>query len=202
LLSPTVALTDLLQKEDNDLIHAVEETKVIAQLLSNERNDSHVWDALYDKASNIAAEFDILPSRPRKVAKSSSKPRCSRSVGLLESHIVLLFLDHLVQEIEYFILSNQDRFAAQCLLPKRLHQLQVEILPAINAAYAPDLDHTFESLDNEVARLSVRWNIAENRPVRLQKCPKRPTKTFIPVSTPFSQFLLQCLRHQHHVNGR
>ncbi|XP_060585819.1 uncharacterized protein LOC132741624 [Ruditapes philippinarum] len=182
LLSSTVALTNLLQKEDNDLLHAVEETKVVVQLLRNERNDADVWDALYDKASNIAAEFDIQPSRPRRAARQNH--RANPDVHTVSDYwkvtLFYVFLDHLVQEIESRILSNQDRFAAQYLLPKRLHQLQVEMLPAIYAAYAPDIDHTFESFNNEVARWKVRWNIAENRPVRLQETLQKTNKDLYP----------------------
>ena len=34
VLSSTVALTNLLQKEDNNLLHAIGETKVVIQLMS------------------------------------------------------------------------------------------------------------------------------------------------------------------------
>ncbi|XP_052788478.1 52 kDa repressor of the inhibitor of the protein kinase-like [Mya arenaria] len=52
VLSSTVALTNLLQKEDNDLLHAIGEAKVVIQLMNNERNDPKVWGALYEKATN------------------------------------------------------------------------------------------------------------------------------------------------------
>ena len=45
-----IALTNLLQKEDKDLLHAVTETHVVIKLCNDEKVDQNVWNALYDKA--------------------------------------------------------------------------------------------------------------------------------------------------------
>ncbi|XP_052771149.1 zinc finger MYM-type protein 1-like [Mya arenaria] len=52
-------------------------------------------------------------------------------------------------EMETHILGNEDRFAAQYRLPNRLPGLQDEMRPSIYAAYAPDLQHSFEAFGNE-----------------------------------------------------
>jgi hypothetical protein len=82
--------------------------------LHNKRNDSDVWDAPYDKASNIAAEFDIQPSRPRRAARQNHRanPDVNSVSDYWKVTLFYVFLDHLVQEIEFRILSNRDRFAA------------------------------------------------------------------------------------------
>ncbi|WAR23092.1 hypothetical protein MAR_036761 [Mya arenaria] len=50
-------------------------------------------------------------------------------------------LDHLIQEMETRILSNEHRFATQYLLPNRLPGLQDGMTPTIYAAYGPYLQH-------------------------------------------------------------
>ncbi|XP_052783217.1 zinc finger MYM-type protein 1-like [Mya arenaria] len=182
VLSSTVALTNLLQKEDNDLLHAIGEAKVVIQLMNNERNDPEVWGVLCEKATNVAAEFDIIPSRPRRAGRQNH--RANPDVDTVSDYwrITLFnaFLDHLIQEMETRILSNEDRFVAQYLLPNRLPGLQDEMLPSIYAAYAPDLQHSFEAFGNEVARWRVRWNISESRPPRLQDTLRQTSKDLYP----------------------
>jgi len=68
MLNSTVNMANLLQKEDYDLLHAVGETKVVFQLMNDERSDPEVWNALFEKAKHIAAEFEIPASRPRRAS--------------------------------------------------------------------------------------------------------------------------------------
>ena len=44
---------------DMDLLEAVGETRVVTQVLRNERADPEVWNALYEKTVEIAAEFEV-----------------------------------------------------------------------------------------------------------------------------------------------
>jgi hypothetical protein len=90
------------------------------------------------------------------------------------------FIDHLIQEMETRIVSNEERFVAQYLLPNRLPDLLDDMLPSIYAAYAPDLENSFEVFSNEVTRWRVRWNIAENKPLRLQVTLKQTSKDLYP----------------------
>lgn len=182
MLNSTVNLTNLLQKEDNDLLHAVGEAKVVIQLMNDERNDPEVWNALYEKATNIAAEFEIPASRPRRAGMQIH--RANPAVDTVSEYwkITLFntFIDHLIQEMETRIVSNEERFVAQYLLPNRLPDLLDDMLPSIYAAYAPDLENSFEVFSNEVTRWRVRWNIAENKPLRLQVTLKQTSKDLYP----------------------
>ncbi|XP_052799078.1 uncharacterized protein LOC128230674 [Mya arenaria] len=182
VLSSTVALTNLLQKEDNDILHAVGEAKVVIQLMNNERNDPDVWGALFKKATNIAAELDIIPSRPRRAGRQNH--RANPDVDTVSDYwritLFNVFLDHLIQKIETCILSNKDRFAAQYLLPNRLPDLQDKMLPSIYGAYVPDLQHSFRGFGNEVARWRVQWNIEESRLPWLQDTLRQTSKDLYP----------------------
>lgn len=42
-----------------DLLEAIEQTKVVMQIYRAERNDNLVWDALYQEAVTLAAEFQV-----------------------------------------------------------------------------------------------------------------------------------------------
>ena len=44
----------LLQKRDIDLLKTVAEAKIVIRRLIDERNDAQVWEALFDKACEIA----------------------------------------------------------------------------------------------------------------------------------------------------
>ncbi|XP_052806671.1 52 kDa repressor of the inhibitor of the protein kinase-like [Mya arenaria] len=143
ILSTTMKSTNLLQKEDNDQLHAVEETNVIVKLCNDWRADPDVLNGMYTKATIISSGFDIQPSRPRRV----------------------------VQEIESRIRRNEDRYRADHLLPSKLDILLDDMLPPINAAYAPDLHETFDTFKTEIARWKVRC-IAAASPSRLQEAIK------------------------------
>ena len=120
----------------------------------NEQNDPDVWGALYEKATNVAAEFDIIPSRLRRAGRQNH--RANPDVDTVSDYwritLFNVFLDDLIQVMETRILSKEYRFAAQYPQPNRLPGLQDEMLPSIYVAYAPDLQHTFEAFGNKVAR--------------------------------------------------
>jgi hypothetical protein len=48
---------------------SVTEAKIEIRRLTDERNDVHVWEALFDKACEIASEFEIEASRPPVVGR-------------------------------------------------------------------------------------------------------------------------------------
>lgn len=182
ILSSTVPLTNLLQKEDNDLLHAVEETRVIIKLCNDERGDEDVWNALYDQATAMSAEFDILPSKPRQVGRQ--RHRANPDVQTVSAYYRItlynVFLDHLTQEMETRILGNESRYSAQYLLPSKLPDLQDASLPSIYAAYAPDMQHSFEEFKTETVRWKVRWSMTDIRPSRLQDTLNQTNKDLYP----------------------
>jgi hypothetical protein len=75
----------------------VTETKIVIRRLADERNNVHVWEALFDKACEIASEFEMEASRPRVVV--GQRNRANYSVDNPSDwriSIYLAFLDHLV----------------------------------------------------------------------------------------------------------
>ncbi|WAQ94159.1 LOW QUALITY PROTEIN: hypothetical protein MAR_006630, partial [Mya arenaria] len=116
VLSSTVALTNQ-QKAENDILHAIGEAKVVTQLMNNERNDPDVWGTLYEKATNVAAEFDRAGSnvvtRPRGAGRQNHRanPDVDTVADYWRITLSNVVLDHLIQEMETRILSNEDHFA-------------------------------------------------------------------------------------------
>jgi hypothetical protein len=53
---------------DIDPLEAVTEIKIVIRRLADERNDVHVWEALFDKACEVASEFEMEASKPRVVS--------------------------------------------------------------------------------------------------------------------------------------
>ena len=62
-------LSEYLQTIDLHLVEACKEAKVIVDILNAERNNGMVWQALFEKAVNLATSFDIEPSMPRRVGR-------------------------------------------------------------------------------------------------------------------------------------
>ena len=56
-----------------DLVQASQEAKVYSSVLQAERNDDAVWDALVEKAANIAAFYNIDPSIPPRAGRQQHR---------------------------------------------------------------------------------------------------------------------------------
>lgn len=168
ILSSTVALTNYLQKPDIDLIEAVTEAKIVVSRLSNERNDDQVWEALYTEACEMAAEFEIEPSTPRVVGRQRNRANhpAQTSKDYWRVSLYLTFLDHLVSEISNRVLSNEERFLASYLGPKRHQSLSPEIINRIFAAFESDIGQ-FKDFADEVDRWKARCGLMEEKPERL-----------------------------------
>ena len=112
ILSSTVQLTNLLQKEDNDLLHAIDETNLIVKLCNEWRADPEVWNGLYMRATDIGAKLNIQPSMPRRVGRQQNRanPDVHTSSDFFKITLYNVFIDHLVQEMETRILGNEDRY--------------------------------------------------------------------------------------------
>lgn len=75
----------------------------------------------------------------------------------------LPFVDHLIQEITNRLVKNEDRFAAQHLIPQNLQTLTNEELTKIFACYDNDLPATTEvEFREEVDRWRIRWDMARD----------------------------------------
>ena len=59
VLANTVALSNMLQGKSINLLQALKEARVVINVITEERNDPMVWDALYERA-----ECGIEPRMP------------------------------------------------------------------------------------------------------------------------------------------
>ena len=55
-----------------------------------------------------------------------------------------VFVDHLAEEISSRVMSNQDRFCAQMLMPSKIRDLNDEHINAIYASYSEDMNMSEE----------------------------------------------------------
>jgi len=75
----------------------------------------------------------------------------------------LPFIDHLLQELNSHLISNENRFCAQYLIPMKLDGLTWEITNAVFETFRDDLPaNDVAQFQEEVDRWLVRWNIATN----------------------------------------
>ncbi|XP_062599060.1 52 kDa repressor of the inhibitor of the protein kinase-like, partial [Saccostrea cucullata] len=161
VLSSTVALTNYLQKKDIDLLEAVTEAKVVIRRLTDERNDISVWDALYGRATEIAAEHDLQPCVPRRAGRQQHRENhpLNNPSDYWRVSLYLVFLDHLVNEISSRVTKNEERFLISYLLPAKLQDLTADVTDRLYNAYKSDLTSKVEFVD-EITRWRIRWNLA------------------------------------------
>ncbi|CAG2229547.1 unnamed protein product [Mytilus edulis] len=193
ILSVTVALSNFLQSKSCDLIEAVGESKVVVQSLRDERNDPAVWDALYGKAVEIAADFELNPCTPRRAGRQMH--RANHPVQDPQEYwkvsLYYIFLDHLVQELESRLIQSEDRFLAEYLVPVKLQGLTPDNIEKIYNAYNDDIG-TLEQLQEEISRWKTRWSMTmlDTKPKTLHETLVTTNKNLYPnISTIISVLL-------------
>ncbi|MES9906785.1 MAG: DUF4371 domain-containing protein [Sedimenticola sp.] len=157
ILGGTVALTNHLHAIDCDLIQAITESKVVIARLRDEREDPLVWDALFEKAVEMANEFGIEPAIPRRVGRQrhrANHPGDNPS-DYWRVSMYLPFLDHLLQEMDDRLLKNEPRFTAEYLLPSKVNSLTDVMVDTIYDAYHDDLAQGRDSFLEEISRWKV-----------------------------------------------
>ena len=102
-----------------DLIQATEEAKTSSSVLQAERNDDAVWEALMEKATEIASDHGIDPSMPRRVGRQQHRNNVEANSPSVywKRAMYLPFLDHLVNEINEKLVKPLPGFQAQLLIP-------------------------------------------------------------------------------------
>ena len=88
-------------------------------VLNAERNDDAVWEALMEKAIEIASDYGIDPSSPRTAGRQqhhNDVPTHTPS-AYWKRAMYLSFLDHLVTEINEKLVVPLPGFQAQLLIP-------------------------------------------------------------------------------------
>ncbi|WAR08121.1 hypothetical protein MAR_015103, partial [Mya arenaria] len=108
-----------------DLLEAVREAGVVVDILRAERMDETVFDAIFQKAADIASEFQIDASVPRQNQRQRNRANYQVEDPKTYWRIALynVFVDHLIEEVSSRVMANQERFCAQLLLPVRLRDL-------------------------------------------------------------------------------
>ena len=91
---------------------AVGEAKIVIRRLTDERNDVHVCEALFDKACKIASEFEITASSSRIVGRQKNRATypVDNPFDCCKISLCLVFLDHLVGEISKRVVGNEGSF--------------------------------------------------------------------------------------------
>ncbi|XP_061173542.1 uncharacterized protein LOC133182709 [Saccostrea echinata] len=169
-LQPLVPLSAMLQNKEIDLIEAVAENKVVIEQLRRNRNEDGHWDDLFHKATVVAASVNEVPVIPRGVARQVNRvnvPAVNPS-QYWKRAMYLPFVDHLIQELTSRLVKNEDRFAAQTLIPQNLHVLTNDMLNKIFTCYHDDLTATtVVEFQEEVDRWRIKWDMARDPTCKL-----------------------------------
>jgi len=126
-----------------------------------------VWEALFDKACEIALEFEIEVSRPRILGRQTERiiPVDNPSDHWRIS-LYLLVLDHLMEEISKRVVSNEARYLTSYLNLANLLNPTPELVDRLFNAYQTDLPRKEDSVD-EVERWKIGWALVDDKPERL-----------------------------------
>ena len=79
------------------------------------RGDPSVWKEVYDWGKQIAAEFDVEPSMPRTTGRQQHRVNVPATYpeSYWQRAACLPLTDHLIQEMNDRLLSQEDRFLGQ-----------------------------------------------------------------------------------------
>ncbi|WAR31752.1 P52K-like protein [Mya arenaria] len=163
VMQSTVPLSYLLQAVDCDLLEATRESQTLIRQFQNERADPNVWEALFQSAKDIAAEFEIEPSMPRLAQRQRNRanPPANDPQQYWQRALYFPFLDHLCQELSDRLIVAEERFRAQYLIPSKLNLCTDGMVDLIFAGYSMDLPQGNQSFHNEVRRWKARWQLMD-----------------------------------------
>ncbi|XP_068738141.1 52 kDa repressor of the inhibitor of the protein kinase-like [Montipora capricornis] len=142
------------------------EAKVCSTVFQAERNDDAVWDALVDKAADIAAFYNIDPSIPRRAGRQQHRENVEADTpsAYWRRAVYFPFLDHLVSELNELLVKPLPGFQAQYLIPGKLQDLSEKCVEDIYNYYGDDMHITLDEFKREVTRWRHRWPITEDDP--------------------------------------
>ena len=163
----------MLQGNILDLIEAANESRVVINVLQEERDDEMVWDELFERAKEMAAEWNIDPRTPRltvnqqhRVNVPANTPKQYWRRALYSVYLPLV--DHLIQELNERLMKQHDRFLGQYLIPTKLDLLNPDTIHKIFCTYANDLTERV-IFDGEIVRWKSKWQqLASEKPWTLQ----------------------------------
>ena len=97
---------------------AAEEVIIVINILKAEDGDLSVWKEVYELGKQNAVEFDIGPCMPRTTGRQQHRVDVlgTNPESCLQRALYLPLIDHLIQEMNDRLLSQEDRFLGQYLL--------------------------------------------------------------------------------------
>ncbi|XP_068675681.1 52 kDa repressor of the inhibitor of the protein kinase-like [Montipora foliosa] len=169
VLSNTVSLSKMLQGKNVDLVEAAKEASVVINVMKVERDDPSVWKELYERGKQLADDVDIEPRIPRTAGRQQHRVNIpAETPGMYWQRAVYFpLVDHLVQELTDRLLSQEDRFLGQYLVPAKLNAFNSGVQGKLYETYKTDLSEK-KDFDNEILRWQTKWSHStEEKPVAL-----------------------------------
>ena len=136
-----------------DLIEAAKEASMVINVMKVERDDPSVWKELYEQGKQLAADVDIEPRIPRTAGREQHRVNIPAETPEMYWQRVVYFplVDHLVQEQTDRLLSQEDRFLGQYLVPAKLKAFNSGVQGKLYETYKTDLSEK-KDFDNEILR--------------------------------------------------
>jgi hypothetical protein len=132
----------MLQQKGVDLIDVISESWIIIEQLNRKWNNDESWDeALFEKARKLVNTIEEAPSIPRGATRQRHRvnvPAENPSQNWKRA-MYLPFLDHLIQELTNRLITNEDCFYVQYLIPKKLSGLTRELTEKLYETFSDDL---------------------------------------------------------------
>ena len=155
----------MLQQKGVDLIEAISESRIIIEQLNRKRNNDESWDELFEKARKLADTIEEAPSIPRGATRQRHRvnvPAENPSQNWKRA-MYLPFLDHLIQELTNRLITNEDCFYVQYLIPKKLSGLTRELTEKLYETFSDDLiAKDVSEFRQEKDRWVVKWDITSD----------------------------------------
>ena len=125
---------------------------MVINIMRAERGDPSVWKEVYARGKQIAAESDIEPSMPRTTGRQQHRVNvpATNPESYWRGAVYLPLIDHLIQDMNDRLLSQEDPFLGQYLLPTKLQGLSNDVQDKMYAVNKNDLTNTRESTDDEM----------------------------------------------------
>ena len=105
-----------------------------------ERNDSLVWKELYERGKQLTADVDIEPRIPRTAGRQQHRVNIPAETSDMYWQRAVYFplVDHLVQELNDRLLSQEDYFLGQYIVPAKLNAFNSGIQDKLYETYKTD----------------------------------------------------------------
>ena len=136
-----------------DLIEAAKEASMVINVMKVERDNPSVWKELYEQGKQLAADVDIEPRIPRTAGRQQHRVNIPAETPEMYWQRAVYFplVDHLVRQQTDRLLSQEDRFLGQYLVPAKLNAFHSGVQGKLYETYKTDLSEK-KDFDNEILR--------------------------------------------------